>query len=183
MRDYSIERYEHTMKLDEYVERYVNYSFTELECSKCSSYDYKWTCPPFDFDVKDIWTGYDNIKLILLKIIFTDEFKDKKLDYDDFKEYSRKLFQYEKMQIYEEMIDEEERLNGLYLTCGPCALCSVCTRYEGKACRMPDKMRYSMESLGTNVISTSQELFNIKPQWITNYSKPDYHIFLNAILY
>ena len=183
MSDYTIERFEYTMDLKDFYEKYVDQDFTHLECSKCSSYNYKWTCPPFDFDVDDVWTKYDNIKLILLKFTFTDEFKEKKLSYDDFRENSRDLFQNEKRNILKKMLEEEERLDGLYLSCGPCSMCAVCSRVDGEPCRNPSLRRYSMEALGTNVISTSRGVFNITPQWITPESSPDYHIFLNAILY
>ena len=183
MDDYTVERYELTTDLKKFYENYVTYDFTELECSKCTSYDKKWTCPPFDFDVKNIWTKYDNIKLIFQKFTFTDEFKKKQLTFTEFRENSRNLFQNEKKKILQEMLEEEKRLDGLYVTCGPCNLCVECTRIIGEQCRNPNLRRYSMEALGTNVISAVNDLFNVTPQWITTESQPDYHIYMNAILY
>ena len=127
--------------------------------------------------------GYQNIRLIMLKITFTEEFKKRNLSYAEFRENSRNLFQNEKRNILREMLDGEERLGGLYLTCGPCNLCAVCSRVDDEPCRNPDKRRYAMESVGTNVINTVRDFFDVTPQWISEESKPDYHIFLNAILY
>ncbi len=183
MSDYTIERFELTTNLKEFYEKYVDYEYTRLKCSVCSSFDKKWSCPDFDFDVDDIWKKYDNIKLFLLKFTFTEEFMKNDLSFVDFRDNSRNLFQAEKRNILQEMLDEEERLNGLYLTCGPCNLCAACSRLDNKPCRNLSMRRYAMESVGTNVVIAVEELFGITPQWIREDSRPDYHIFLNAILF
>lgn len=71
MNDYTIERFERTVSMDEFYPKYVDFEYTDYKCSQCSSYEYKWSCPSFDFDVDDIWTGYDNIRLYFMKITFT----------------------------------------------------------------------------------------------------------------
>ena len=183
MEDYTIEKHEYTTSLSEFYESYVDFDYTDNKCSQCSSYDDKWSCPSFDFDVDEIWKGYDNIRLYFMKITFTDEFKRKNLPYKNFRENSRKLFQVEKKKILKKMLDEEKRLNGLFLTCGPCVLCIPCEKYNGNPCRHPELMRYAVESVGVNVVECVRDYFGVEAQWITPESTPDYHIFLNAILY
>lgn len=183
MNDYTIERFEHTVSMDEFYPKYVDFEYTDYNCSQCSSYEYKWSCPSFDFDVDDIWTRYDNIRLYFMKITFTDEFKNKNLSFEKFRENSRMLFQTEKRKILNKMLDEEKRLNGLYLTCGPCALCIPCEKVNSNPCRHPELMRYAVESVGVKVVECVRDYFNVEAQWISQDSRPDYHIFLNAILY
>lgn len=183
MEDYTTERFEHTCRLDKFYERYVDFKYTDEKCSQCSSYDNKWSCPSFDFDVDEIWGKYEYIKLYFMKIMFTDEFKKKNLPFMEFRENSRQLFQNEKKKIVNKMLDEEKRLNGLFLTCGPCVLCIPCEKLNNSPCRHPDLRRYAVESVGVNVVKCVREIFDVEAQWITHDSRPDYHIFLNAILY
>lgn len=41
----------------------------------------------------------------------------------------------------------------LVLGAGPCRVCATCTAMEGKSCRFPDKIQYSMEASGILVMS------------------------------
>ena len=183
MEDYIVEKLEYDCKLDDFYNKYVDFEYTEYKCSQCSSYGNKWSCPSFDFDVNEIWSGYENIRLYLMKIIFTDEFKQKELSFDDFRKNSIYLFQVEKRKILKDMLDEEKRLNGLFLTCGPCVLCIPCEKMNQHECKHPSLRRYAVESVGVNVVKCVKDIFDVDAQWITPDSRPDYHIFLNAILY
>ena len=183
MEDYIIEMHELTTNLDDFYQRYVDLEYTDKKCSQCSSYGYNWSCPSFNFDVNEIWGKYANIKLYFTKITFTDEFKKRNLSFKEFREYSIRLFQTEKRKILKKMLDEEKRLNGLFLTCGPCVLCIPCEKLNENPCKHPELMRYAVESVGVKVVECVRDYFDVEAQWITHTSNPDYHIFLNAILY
>ena len=71
------------------------------------------------------------------------------------------------------MLDEEKRLNGLFLTCGPCVLCIPCEKMNQKECKHPSLRRYAVESVGVNVVKCVKEIFDVDAQWITPDSRPD----------
>ena len=57
-----------------------------------------------------------------------------------------------------------------------------CTRLEGKPCRHPGKMRYSIESLGGNVGTTLSELMEIELEWIQEGRLPSYFVLVSGLL-
>ena len=50
------------------------------------NYEKNWNCPPFDFDVMDVWNSYSKLKIIAFKMNFDDEelatdFSDNELEF------------------------------------------------------------------------------------------------------
>ena len=61
----------------------------------------------------------------------------------------------------------ESHPGSISLSAGSCHRCkNGCTRTQEKPCRFPEKMRYSIESLGGNVGLTIEKLMGIKLEWI-----------------
>ncbi|QSX08990.1 DUF2284 domain-containing protein [Alkalibacter rhizosphaerae] len=46
----------------------------------------------------------------------------------------------------------------LVMGAGPCTVCKTCTALEGKPCRFPEKIEYSMEGSGIDVVRMSMNL-------------------------
>ena len=48
---------------EEFVTRFVHVEKFLPFCQQCSSYNTRWTCPPFDFDPMTIWRSYTGLRL------------------------------------------------------------------------------------------------------------------------
>ncbi|RAP51276.1 MAG: hypothetical protein BZ138_05580 [Methanosphaera sp. rholeuAM270] len=181
--DYTIERFEKDTLLKTIREKYVDFTKTELSCRKCRCHSNNWTCPPFDSNQTDIWSQYENIKLILLKFNFTEKIRKKQFTPEELMEYAFNLHHGEKTIIEPELKELEKELNGHYLTCGPCVNCQQCQRLLNNRCIMPEKRKYAMESLGANIIDITKDYFNIDMQWIKENKLPEYIIMMVSVLY
>ena len=58
----------------------------------------------------------------------------------------------------------------------------ICKRTEGQPCRFPDKMRYSIESLGGNVGLTISRLMGIELEWMKEGTMPRYFVLVSGLL-
>lgn len=181
--DFSVERFECDTSLDEIRERFLNIEGNEESCSFCRCYDNNWTCPPFNDNQTDIWNKYENIKLILLKMNFNKHVYEREFTSESLMEYAFEFHHSQKMIIEPELYELEEKLNGCFLTAGPCVRCSECQRISGKGCVMPDKRKYAMESLGADVIGIAREYFDLDLQWIRGNKLPEYIIMMLCVLY
>lgn len=168
--------------VSEYVEKYVDFEEVSKLCiEEQELLGYNWNYPPFDFDAYEVWDSYENLKIIAFKIDFSEEeqaneFPDREL------EFVLKRFERMKMRFMNEiyMLESEDAL-GLYL--GKCNLCMRCTREFGAPCKMPMKMRYSLESLGAYVDRTIEDLFGFEVKYAKDGKLPEYLIFVGGLLY
>lgn len=172
-----IETFEKTIDVPSYIEGYVCVrEFLEF-CKACENFNQKWSCPSYDFDpVEDYWKKFENFRVIGKKMILEEEEK----------ENWESLMEEVKNSLTEELFKEEEKYPGSKsLSAGSCRICGEtgCRRPLGKPCRFPDKMRYSIESLGGNVGLTASKLLNIRLQWIEEGKVPDYFVLVGGLLY
>ena len=61
----------------DYAKDYVDVErFLEC-CKQCPNYNTKWSCPPYDFDVKErYWNNYKYLHLFAVKINLSDDIAD-----------------------------------------------------------------------------------------------------------
>lgn len=167
--------------VEEFIEKYVDIERFMGLCKDCENYGKNWNCPPFDFDVMDIWNSFNKLKIIAFKLDFSDE--ELNMEYSD-KELEFILKRLERMKI-RLMNDiyalEDENSLGLFL--GNCNLCMKCTREFGMPCKMPFKMRYSIESLGGNVDQLIEDVFGFKILYAKDNRLPEYLIFVGGVLF
>ena len=168
--------------VDEYYKNYVDFErISKLCIEEQEMLEYNWSYPPFDFDPDEIWHSYNKLKIIAFKIDFSDEelnhtFSDEEL------QYVLKRFERMKIKLMNEIyILENEDSLGLFL--GKCNLCMKCTRDFNLACKMPFKMRYSIEALGGDVDKTIEDLFGFKILYAKDGKLPEYLIFVGGVLY
>ena len=91
------------------------------------------------------------------------------------------------LQRFESVTDVESYLEqslpgSFSLSAGECEECEHCTRPEGKPCRKPDKLRYSIESLGGNVGKTISRLCGIEIEWIEEGKIPEHFVLVGGLL-
>ena len=68
------------------------------------------------------------------------------------------------------------------LTVGGCTLCDSCTRPQGKPCRRPGAISYSLESLGCDVGAAVGALWGWKLLWGERTRLPAYLTLVCAVL-
>lgn len=170
------------VNVEEYVEKYVDFEEVSKLCIEEEELlGYNWNYPPFDFDVMDIWNSYNKLKIIAFKIDFSEEELEHEFS-DEELEFVLKRFERMKVKLMNEiyMLESEDAL-GLFL--GKCNLCMKCTRDFGMPCKMPPRMRYSLESLGAYTDRTVEDLFGFEIKYAHDGKLPEYLIFVGGLLY
>lgn len=125
-------------------------------CESCPNYGKIWTCPPYGTDVINTFNGFDYAIVI--------GFKGK-----DFFEIKKESTEY----LYE-LEGMKENVSGLSYTtlvAGNCEICETCSKSEGQLCRFPDRMRYSLESVGFHVSEICDEVLGESLMWQTENPK------------
>lgn len=180
---YTVERYEADVPVEEYVEACVDVP-TFLECCKqCGNYETVWSCPSYDFDPEDYWRRYDNFHLIGVKICFPREMTEKTYGKDELGMLVQENLWAEKKKLTAELMEmEKENPGSVSLSAGSCMNCKPCTRPMGEPCRFPDKMRYSIESIGGNVGLTVTKYLKQELLWMEEGRLPEYFILVCGLL-
>lgn len=169
--------------IENYIENYIDVPKFLGYCEKCDNYGNNWACPTFDFNAEDIWKKYKYVYIVGTKIIF-----DKDIPYsiegkDLIKKLTEDTLWKEKKALMEKLLKLEEKYPGsISLSAGSCKLCSKCQRQMGKPCIHPDKMRYSIESIGGDVGKTSSKLLGIELQWAKDGKLPEYYTLVSGFL-
>lgn len=150
-------------------------------CAKCPNYETKWSCPPYDFDVQALWRSYTRIHLIFQKIEMPDTLAGKTDAASA--AAAAQIRRTAKDALLERLYAlERENPGSRALSAGSCSICPLCARASGKPCRVPEKMRYSIESLGGDVGETAQRYFNLSLLWSKNGEVPAYSVLATALL-
>lgn len=173
---YTIDKFEKTIDVADYVEGYVNVAEFEEYCKECPNYGTVWSCPPYSFDAETYWKDYSELLVVARKINFQGEVSQ---------EESYQIMKEVKADMAKELYELEAKTPGsISLSAGSCDLCSEegCTRKEGLPCRFPEKMRYSIESIGGNVGLTVSKLLGIRLEWIEEGKVPSYFVLVGGLL-
>lgn len=118
--------------------------FSELCRSGCKVYDKKWSCPPHSsIFILDQWVPFYVVILWMPNTIVS------KNEYTKVKAINSIL----KSRLYKLL---SQYPNNKVLGSGSCRLCSPCVYPH--PCHHPDKMIYSMEACGIDVISVCKSL-------------------------
>ncbi len=179
---YRLEEYKNRIDVTVYVENYVDVPEFLKYCRECDTYGKKWSCPPHGFDPEEYWKKHKYFYIIGTKIVFDQSMTEEKKDKKGANESIRQIFRKEKDVLLERLLALEKKYPGsIGLSAGECRVCGKCTRPSGKFCKCPDKMRYSIESLGGNVVKTADELLGIKLKWVEG-KLPEYMTLVTGLL-
>lgn len=181
---YTTERYEAYITVEEYLKEYVDVE-QFLECCKaCPNYNNIWACPPYDFDVLEYWNRYRVLQLIAVKINFGEKYAGKAFTQEQLDEIERSSVWQVKAELTSELYKlEQENPGSISLSAGSCMICNRrCARADGKPCRFPDKVRYSIESLGGNVGTTISNLMEIELEWVQEGRLPSHYVLVCGLL-
>lgn len=181
---YKIEKQVKTLSVDEYLDNYVDFEETLTACRACPSYNKNWACPDFNRDYLDFYTSYEKIDLIFVKLVFDNSILKKEFKPDELNVFLHDTLFNEKNKLTDELKIIEKDKNGVYLSAGYCNICKECSKIIGDACRFPNLMRNSIESIGGLVVKISKDIFDTEIKWIDQEGHvPEYLSLLNAVLY
>lgn len=178
-------RYEAEIPVAKYVEKYVDIETFGQKCRECPTYCKFWSCPEFDFDVKEYWEKYNDLFLLAMKIKPDDKYRGKVFEGEELDRILKETLNKGKELLSGELAVWEKKMPGsIALSAGSCILCDEkCAREDGLPCRHPEDMRYSIESLGGNVGKTVSELMGLDLLWVEEGKIPEYFVLVSGLLY
>lgn len=181
---YTTSRYSTTMNLKEYFEKYVDIPKIGKYCSLCRNYGKSWECPPHTINVEDYWNQFDKIKILAVKLDYSEEFRSISYSHNQLDYIIKNTLYSERRLLKEELIRLEKTLNGQYLYGGRCDICGKCAKRINETCRHPELMRYSVESIGSNIQKLTPDIFGFSLKWVEKDMKiPEYLVNVCAVLY
>lgn len=171
------------INVNEFYEKYVDIEKFEDLCKDCENYGKNWSCPPFDFNPEEIWKSFNKLKIIAFKYNFGEELLNETFSDEELDLFLKRL-EKTKLKLMRIIYGlEAENPGSLALYLGTCNLCMSCTRMFGMRCKMPFKMRYSIESLGGNVDEVIKDVFNTEILYAKDGKLPEYMIYVGGLLY
>lgn len=181
---YTTLTYEKSISVSEYLENYTDISGFLEACKKCGNYGRIWACPPYGFDVEQYWKKYEILQLLAVKIVFDPSYTKKTYTPDELQSLIDPILHREKQKISDILFQREQEYPGsVSLSAGSCSRCpNGCLRTEGKLCRYPDAMRYSIESLGGNVGLTISKLMGQHLEWMEEGKLPHHFVLVGGLL-
>ena len=181
-----IENFQAEVPVEEYVKECVDVPTFLGYCKECSNYGKLWCCPPYTFNVeKDYWSKFQTIQIMGRKLYLPKELTSQSYaKNEEWKVTEEFLIPY-KEELEQEILKAEEQHPGsVSLSSGACLHCkkASCSRLDNKQCRFPDKMRYSIESLGGNVGKTVTKYLHQDLQWVEEGKLPEYFMLIYGLL-
>ena len=168
--------------VEEYRKNYVDFEkFSKLCIEEQEMLGYNWSYPPFDFDVDELWNSFNKLKLVAFKIEFSEEEQAHTFSDIELNNILKRFERFKARLMNDIYVLENEDSQGLFL--GKCNMCMKCTREFEMPCKMPVKMRYSLEALGADVDRTVEDVFGLKIHYAQDGKLPPYLIFVGGLLY
>lgn len=168
---------------EDFIRRFVDIPRFFACCEKCPGFGKTWACPPYDFDPLSVWQRFSSVMLYGKKLMIGESLRQTRLDDEALSRTSYFLFDNARRALLEELFTlERENTGSLALSAGGCSFCENCTRPQGLPCRSPERMRFSVESLGGDVSKALNECFGIELKWAENGRLPEYYVLLGALL-
>ena len=183
--DLKIEYYKAEIPMEEYLPECVDVPQFLPYCQRCSNYNTIWSCPPYDFDPVEIWKKYRRIRVVGYKVMIPEDMRLRIYPPEDYQSVMEALMLEPKKELDRSLLELEERTPGSRaLSGGSCLYCDPgdCARIHGEPCRYPEKMRYSIESLGGNVGLTVTRYLHQELEWIENGRLPRHFMVVGGLL-
>ena len=142
-------------------------------CRDCEKHGLFWSCPPFAAPPLAGFPEWTHAVIVCQQTPIAPETTTEQLI---------ERFLAERVRFGERIRGLERR--GEYVTglvAGHCSGCAECTRGEGKPCRAPERLRYSLEAVGFDVTGLTEGLAGVKIHWPKS-GVPDYLTMVGALL-
>ena len=73
-------RFEAEIPVSEYLDKYVDLEGFKEKCDGCEKNGKFWSCPPFDFDIEEVWKKYNTVFVLAYKVKPDKKYSGKKFD-------------------------------------------------------------------------------------------------------
>ena len=180
--NYMVKNKQVTIGADEFIARYRDVDCIRQFCLECPGYGRTWCCPPFDFDPKSVTDGFKTVTVMGTTIEFDEETRAACKNTAQSAAVGREAMQEVWNLLLPRLYEMEHEMPGSRCFTFRCSLCPEgCTRPEGKPCRHPDKMRYSLESVGFDIEAMMSDLLGIELEWSTDGTLPKHITLVTAL--
>lgn len=180
---YSIERFEATMSVEQFIDAYRDEAACLIACKACDRYGKNWTCPPFDFDPEELLRDYATMDIICSKTNLMHQTLGH-VPVEEYPVYVGETYSLIKLVIEDKLMAQERSEAGtMVLFPGSCKRCPHgCKRAVGEPCVSPATMRYSLEAFGGLLGPLVKDLFGLDFCWSGPEEIPDYFLLVSAVL-
>lgn len=179
---YSVTSKQMTIGAEEFVSRYRDVERIREFCAQCPSFGKIWACPPFDFDARSVSDGFKTVTVTGTTIEFDDETCASCKTAEHSSATGREAMSEVWKSLLPRLYEQERAVPGSRCFTFRCTLCPEgCTRPSGEPCRHWDKMRYSLESVGFDVVAITRELLGLELEWSTDGSLPKHLTLVTAL--
>ncbi len=142
-------------------------------CRSCEKHGVYWSCPPFARSPLAEFPVWTHVVVVCRRV---------SLEPGITREAVLERFQAARASFGEVMRQLEAKRPGVTaMVAGHCAGCAECTRGQGRPCRFPARLRYSLEAVGFDVSGLAEGLAGIKLHWLKS-GTPDYLTTVGALL-
>lgn len=174
-RDYTILESEYTVPVEEILADCVDVPKFLALCKACPNYGNRWSCPPYQGNMYFVWMAYDELQLVIRMVKPSPGMTE---------EEALRMVDRERAAFSAELLRREKEIpDAMSLAAGPCTKCGDnCTRRIGGICRMPQELRYSIESIGGDVSKLTERYFGKSLLWIENGVLPEYFLLAGGFL-
>ena len=160
----------------EHLSKYLNPNLFNSYCKNgCPNHSQKWTCPPFCPPFEEYSKNHTSISLYLL---YTSP---KQFIQFDEKDRSLSAYNFIKEEL-QSFLRKKELPNEKMIAANSCEFCKTCKVAEGKACHIPEKIRYNLVAFGFDVSAIMTDLFQHKIEWAKENKVPNMVSSVGAIL-
>ncbi len=182
---YKVEELFAVVPMEDYIASCIDIPRIESYCQACSNYGKIWSCPSFGFSVEELWSQYTTLELHARKICFSEQMQAVCYPVEELGWKSKEILRPEQERLLTALLDREENFAGSRaLAAGSCDACypGPCLRVQGKGCIHPEKMRYSLESLGADVSKTVSLYLHEEILWGKAGHLPPHYILVGGLL-
>ena len=180
--DYSVEFRKSSMPMADFRRRYQDREKFIAYCRECPRYDTVWSCPPLGFDADEYLKRFSWVSVVGAKIVLDKKVIEAADTADKVKDTGWKILSKVKLELEDKMRHLEGQVPGsVALSSGGCNLCKECSRKEGKPCRMPEKMRHSLDAFGFDLSAITKEMLGIEILWCRD-RLPEYFTLIHGLM-
>ena len=180
--DYSVEFRKSSMSMDDFRRRYQDRAKFITYCRECPRYDTVWSCPPLSFDADEYLKRFSRLSVVGAKIVLSQKVLEAADTAEKVKDTGWKIISKVKLELEDKMRQLEGQVSGsVALSSGGCNLCKECSRKEGKPCRMPEKMRHSLDAFGFDLSAITKDMLGIEILWCRD-RLPDYFTLIHGLM-
>lgn len=171
------------LPVDQLLSNYVDAPKFLAACEHCPNYGRIGSCPPYDFSVTDYWRDYDSLEALCVQAFVPDELRARVYSQEELNAAVESVIAEARGALDSRLAGEEAAQPGSrMLSAGKCVRCADCACAHGQPCRFPEEVRYSIESLGGDVVALARDLFDLPLLWAEGGQLPEYFVLVGGLL-